>query len=176
MATHFVITATGPDRIGIVNQVTEILIEFGANVEESRMSRLGGEFALILLIALPEDKAVQFPNGIKRLEQIPLTVTVRPTDTSSASAFRGYVPYEIVVTGADHEGIIHQVARYLSAKGINIDNLETQVIYAAGTGTPIFSMSALVQTPASISISELRQNLAQIGNDTGTDIEVRLLV
>ena len=88
----------------------------------------------------------------------------------------GYVPYEIHVTGADQEGIVHRVSHYLSENGINIETLESSVVNAPTTGTPLFSMHGIVQAPVKITLSELRKQLNEIGDEMGTDIEVKLLI
>ena len=53
MRRHLVMTFVGPDQIGIVDRVTRMILEYDGNVEESRMTRLGGEFAMLLLISVP---------------------------------------------------------------------------------------------------------------------------
>ncbi len=170
---HYVITGTGPDRVGLVSQLTRGLTDLGANVEESRMARLGGEFSIILLIALPEDKAKKLQPA---LEKIPLEFHIKLTTPFITEEYTGYVPYEILVTGADHEGIIHSVSDYLSKKKINIVSLETEVIPAPVTGTPMFTMHILIHAPAIQQLSALRRELARIGDELGTDIEVRIPV
>ena len=50
MLHYLVISALGKDRPGIVNQLSNILLDAGCNIVESRMAVLGGEFALMLLI------------------------------------------------------------------------------------------------------------------------------
>ncbi len=52
-----VLTATGPDKLGIVEHVTDVVEEHGGNVEASRMARLGGEFAMLMLVSEPTDRA-----------------------------------------------------------------------------------------------------------------------
>jgi glycine cleavage system transcriptional repressor len=56
MQKTFVLTLTGPDRIGFVEKVTGLLLERGGNVETSRMARLGGEFAILMLAWIPMQK------------------------------------------------------------------------------------------------------------------------
>ena len=53
MPNQIVFTLSGPDRVGIVEEVTRVMVDVGANVETSRMARLGGEFAIIMMAALP---------------------------------------------------------------------------------------------------------------------------
>ena len=52
MKTYLVVTITCPDRPGIVERLTELLVAHAANWEESRMARLGGDFAGIVKIGV----------------------------------------------------------------------------------------------------------------------------
>ncbi len=176
MNQYIVITVAGTDRVGLVDQITKILLEYNSNVEESRMARLGGEFAAIILISIPEKKVKDLAKGLEKLEKLSLTVSSKITQTSDTRRFEGYVPYEIYVTGADQEGIVHRVSHYLSENGINIETLESSVVNAPTTGTPLFSMHGIVQAPAKITLIELRKRLNEIGNEMGTDIDIKMLV
>ena len=54
MATGFVVlTAVGPDRVGIVDDIAGAVSGAGCNIEESKMAVLGGEFAVIMLVSGP---------------------------------------------------------------------------------------------------------------------------
>ena len=67
MQRQFVLTLTGPDRIGIVDRVTRLLLDRGGNVETSRMARLGGEFAILMLVSMA---AEQFAVRQKAAEEL----------------------------------------------------------------------------------------------------------
>ena len=112
---YLVVTVVGPDRRGIVEKIAAVVSGNQANIEESRMARLGGEFAVIMLISLPGAKEEDLLASLDRLKELNLTVLARPTNLSRLEKFQGYVPYEISVIGADHEGIVHSVARYLTS-------------------------------------------------------------
>ena len=56
MQVPLVMTIIGPDRTGLVESVARVVAEHGGNWLESRMCRLGGEFAGILRIELPVEK------------------------------------------------------------------------------------------------------------------------
>lgn len=173
---YLVITTVGPDRRGIVEKVTQIMVSHQANIEESRMARLGGEFAVIMLLSLPEEKRVGLLAGLEALQTFDLTVFSRPTSLTRLEKFQGFVPYEISVVGADHEGIVHSVARYLFEEQIQVESMDTHISRAPNTGTPIFSMYALVAVPPSVTLPALRQKLAGLADDLGVDIEVKLPV
>ncbi|WP_345319305.1 ACT domain-containing protein [Candidatus Villigracilis proximus] len=56
MPKNIVLTLTGRDKIGIVDSVTSVIVKRNGNVNASRMTRLGGEFAMLMLIALPDQE------------------------------------------------------------------------------------------------------------------------
>ena len=49
---HTVITVVGPDSIGIVETIAGAVADLGANIEESRATILGGDFAVIMLVEI----------------------------------------------------------------------------------------------------------------------------
>jgi glycine cleavage system transcriptional repressor len=171
---YLVVTVVGPDRRGIVEKISAVVLDYQANIEESRMARLGGEFAVIMLLSLPGHKEEDLLAGLDNLKQQGLTIVTRQTNLSRLERFQGYVPYEIFVFGADHEGIVHHVAHYLTQERMNIETMDTRVTKAPVTGTPLFSMQATVQTPPDLTIGQLRQKLADVGDELCVDIEVKL--
>jgi glycine cleavage system transcriptional repressor len=173
---YLVVTVVGPDRRGIVEKITAVTLDYRANIEESRMARLGGEFAVIMLLSLPGEREEDLLIGLDRLKEYGLTIITRQTNLSRLERFQGYVPYEISVFGADHEGIVYSVARYLTSERMNIETMDTRVTQAPVSGTPLFSMQAIVQAPPELTISQLRQKLAEVGDELGVDIEVKLPV
>ena len=173
---YLVVTTVGPDRRGTVETISEIMLSHDANVEESRMARLGGEFAVIMLVSLAGEKESELLTGLDSLKEQGLTVITRPTNLSRLEIFQGFVPYEISVIGADHEGIMYSVARYLSVERIQVETVDARITKAPNTGTPIFSMRADVQVPPELTLSQLRDKLSEVGDELGVDIEVKLPV
>jgi glycine cleavage system transcriptional repressor len=173
---YLVVTAVGQDRRGTVEMITDIVVNHFANIEESRMARLGGEFAVIMMLSLSAENQDPLTASLQGLNHKGLMVIARPTDLSRMNKFQGFVPYEISVIGADHEGIVNSVARYLASEQINVEEMDTHVTHAPNTGTPLFSMTARVQAPPNLSLSQLRSKLADIGDELDVDIEVTLPV
>ncbi len=170
---YLMVTTVGPDRRGMVEKITEVILEHQGNIEQSRMARLGGEFAVIMLLSLPEAQEETLLGGLETLEAQDLTIISRPTDLSRLEKFKGYVPYEISTFGADHEGIVHSVAQYLASQRINVETMDTHTTQAPLTGTPLFSMRAIVHAPPKLTLGQLRAKLAEIGDQLGVDIEVK---
>ena len=171
---YFVVTIIGPDQRGLVARITEEIVAHDANIEESHMSRLGGEFAVLMLLSLTNGKSQTLLAGLERLKSDQVKVFVKETDLARLKVFEGFVPYEISVVGADHEGIVHHVAEYLAELRCQIDEMETHVTRAPVSGTPLFSMMAEVQAPPEIGLPQLRDQLEELGDELGVDIGVKL--
>ncbi len=174
MRIGIVFTLTGPDRVGIVEEVTKILLGLGANVETSRMARLGGEFAVLMLALMPEDHMDDIESAFAHLADQGYKVTTSRTLETDTSTFLGWLPYRIEVEGADHEGIIHEIVAGLSARGINIESMETGTIPAPNSGTPLFMMNALVMVPPGLADVDWTATLAEAAAQVNVDIEIAL--
>jgi glycine cleavage system transcriptional repressor len=170
MQTNFVLALTGPDRIGIVDELTGLLLRRGGNVETSRMARLGGEFAVLMLVAMPADRFPGLEDDLEGLATQGYTFTISGTRAAGAGARPGWTAYRIAVAGADHEGIIHEVAHYLSERGINIEAMDSECLPGATSGVPLFSMTAEVVAPPDLDAGELRAGLDAIGRRLNLDI------
>jgi glycine cleavage system transcriptional repressor len=175
MPTNVVFTLTGPDRIGIVEEVTHALLELGGNVGTSRMARLGGEFAILMLVALPEAQADKLDAAFASLVAQGYKVTIGLTAAGRAEEHAGWLPYQIEVTGADHEGIVHEVAAGLSRLNINIESAETCTTSAPESGAPLFTMTAQVAVPPNLAETDWIAALSAAGDESNVDIEVTAL-
>ncbi len=172
MQKHLVFTLSGPDRVGLVEEITEVLLKFQGNVEMSRMARLGGEFAILMLVAIPEGQFDALRQGLRGLRDEGYKVTTSPTERGYATRYNGWLPYQVKVTGADHEGIIHDIARHLADKGINIETMDTGTINAPMSGTPLFTMSAIVVVPPNLPFTEWRADLEDAADKLNVDTDV----
>ena len=172
MQKSFVLTLTGPDHIGIVDRMTGLLLDRGGNVETSRMARLGGEFAILMLVSMPEDRLAGLDADLEGLAAQGYKVTTTPTDRTYAEAHPGWLPYRIEVQGADHEGIIHEVAHYLSGRGVNIESVDSETTPAPISGSPLFAMTAQVVVPPSLAGRGWEAGLEEIGDRLNLEIRV----
>ena len=166
---YVVITAVGPDRPGLVNQLSSLIREAGASIEDSRMAILGGEFAMILLISGPA-------GAIERVKEIPahegdlgLRCIVKETAPHAPS---DYLLYRIEVSGADRPGIVQAIAAILANHGINVATLESRLSYAPFSATPMFMLEATLQVPSKTALSDLRSDLAATCEDENLDFHL----
>lgn len=168
MNEFLVITAIGADRPGIVDDLSRILLENNLNIEDSRMSVLGGEFAIILLVSGNAQAIKQVQDQQQSLEQT-LQLNLLIKSTSGRAASGDTIPYEIKVIGMDHPGIVNRLARFLSQHSINIEDLETESYRAPHTGTPMFAVEMMVDIPSQLATSQLRDDFMALCEELNLD-------
>ena len=170
MTQSLAITAIGADRPGIVNELTEVLLDANLNIEDSRMSVLGGEFAIILLVTGEATSIEQIFNSKSELEKkLQLSLIIKPT--SETPAAKGQARYHIEVEGMDHPGIVHKLANYLSRQHINIVNMQTDSSPAAHTGSPMYSVYMLVDIPADKNTEQVKEEFASECDELNMDVK-----
>jgi glycine cleavage system transcriptional repressor len=162
------ITAIGEDRPGIVDDLTSILLENDLNIEDSRMCVLGGEFAIILLVTGSEAAIAHIQQQHSQLEEtLRLNLIIKPTRKKQLA--QNLIAYNIKVVGMDHPGIVNRLSRFLSSRNINIEDLETDSYPAPHTGTPMFAVTMIVDIPAEIATSKLRDEFIELCDERNLD-------
>lgn len=156
---YLVLTAVGPDRPGLVSEISSLVLNAGANLEDSRMAILGGEFALLVLVSgdEPAMSAVQ-AQGPALGARLGLQLLFQATTSKQAAP--DFAPYRIRVTGVDRPGIVQRVTAVLAGRGVNVASLESRLEYAAESGTPLFILEAALQIPSALALDELKRELS----------------
>ena len=172
MRKNLVMTLTGPDRVGLVDHITQLILEFDGNIEESRMARLGGEFSMLMLVTAPEAKFEALQKKLQDLRGEGFKVSTGQTDRGHAVKFAGWIPYRLTVNGADHEGIIYHLAHFLAEQGIHIEQMDTSMVRAPMSGTPLFVMSAIILVPPDLPQHGWRDELGDIGDKMNVDTDI----
>lgn len=171
MANNIVLTLTGKDKIGLVDQVTSLVVKRNGNVESSRMAHLGGEFAMLMLVKVPTADVSELDNDFQPMRREGYQITLVQTDDEGRK-FAGWLPYEIEVTGADHEGIIQQISHHLASQGINIESMDTSSTPAPMSGTPLFMMKGVVLVPPKISFNDWSDALEEVRDTLNVNVKV----
>lgn len=174
MSKNIVLTLTGHDKVGIVDNVTSLIVKHGGNVESSRMARLGGEFAMLVLISMAENELAGLDNDFAQLRAEGYQVLLMLTE-DEAGKYAGWLPYEIEVTGADHEGIIREIAHQLASQGINIESMDTSATPAPMSGTPLFMMKGIVLVPPKLNFHDWSDALEDIGDRLNVNVVVGMV-
>ena len=172
--SYVVLTAIGPDRSGLVDNISEYVYQHGGNVEGSRMARLGGEFAIIMFISGEPSATTAIENDIETLiHGAKLICYIKPTAAPEEHRPQGLaLPYELSVHSMDHPGIVRAVAHQLAERGVNIESLDTFVDSAPHTGTTVFHLRARLSLPAQLNIPKFRAELETLAESLNVDINL----
>ena len=166
--TYLVLTAVGPDRPGLVSEIASAIHAAGANLEDSRMAILGGEFALLVLLSGPEAAAASVEKAATPLgEKLGLRVLSKRTGRGQSKQFS---PYRISVTGLDRPGIVMLVSEILARRGVNVASLESRLTYVPESGTPMFVLEAQLQVPSEVVLTELQRELSAQCDDESLEL------
>lgn len=173
---YLVLSALGPDRPGLVAQVTSYLTHRGANIEDSRMAILGAEFGIMVLVSGSDAEMAAVERDRPQLESdTGLGVLTRPTKSPEEHRRSAVIPCLVTAEALDHEGIVRAIATRIAELGINIVSLETSAYNAPVTGSPLFRLEALVDVPRGTAISRVREAMAEVAQAENVDVEVRSL-
>jgi glycine cleavage system transcriptional repressor len=168
MSEQLVITALGDDRPGIVDELSNTLFRHNLNIEDSRMSVLGGEFAVLLLVSGEQASIDDFVADTAKLEQS-LNMKILVKVTSSTGSKPSMVPYTVEVVAIDHPGIVHKLASFFSSRQINIVDLHTERYAAAHTATPMFAVNMTIGIPTDMQIKALRDEFINMCDELNLD-------
>jgi glycine cleavage system regulatory protein len=170
MTRMLVMTVIGPDRPGLVESVAELVAGHGGNWLESRMSRLGGQFAGILRVEVPSEKEVALVSALKQLQERGLTTVVHPDQSKPTAGAARLSGLEIV--GQDRPGIVREISRALADFDVNVEELQTECASAAMSGETLFKARAKLSIPKTCDIAALRTELERIAEDLIVEISL----
>lgn len=170
MRSQLVLTLIGHDRPGLVETIAAEVARHDGNWEESRMVRLAGHFAGLLRVSMPADAAQPLADALARLTHTGLKLLVEPAATPPASGPGRQLQLELV--GNDRAGIVRDLARVLSQRKVNVEELETSCEAAPMAGGTLFRAHARVHVPDAVSLDELRTALESLADDLMVELTV----
>jgi glycine cleavage system transcriptional repressor len=157
MSQLIVISAVGTDRTGVVQDLTKVILACGGNIEESRMTTLGREFAMLLLVSGNWHTLSRLEQGLDKLrESSDLTIAVKETDEEDR------MPYAVDIVALDQQGIVFNLANFFATRDIEIADVATRSYAAAHTGAPMFAVQMAVNVPSTIHVAQLRDEFLEL--------------
>jgi glycine cleavage system regulatory protein len=164
--TSLILTVVGPDRPGLVRALAEAVAGRGGSWLESRMSRLAGQFAGIVLVEAPD----ALLDDLRGLEREGLRITAQP-GTTAVPIPPASPRLALAVVGNDRPGIVRDISQVLAASEVNIEELTTGVVSGSFSGEPLFRVTAFVRAPDATAVDAVRAGLEALGNELMVDIQ-----
>jgi glycine cleavage system regulatory protein len=176
MAT-FTLTCIGDDRAGLVSDLSAPIRAHGASWNRSQMARLGGKFAGILLIDVPDARADALASDLAALKDAGLVVTLERTDEPSVqpaveSGVESALRWSLELLGADRPGIVAEVSAALAREHVSIEELATDVRDAPMAGGQLFEARAVLVAPPAADVDAVRTLLEAIADELMVEINL----
>ena len=159
MEQQLAVTAIGPDRAGLIRDMSKIVTDASGNILESRMIALGSEFAILMLISGNWHSISKIRERLEALQgRDELTLTIRDSLPRAGIAA---APYVIDIVSLDHEGIVLGLSNFFASKDLEIAELNSRRYNAPHTGAAMFSVQMTVNIPAGMQVSALRDEFLE---------------
>jgi glycine cleavage system transcriptional repressor len=169
--SQLIISAVGPDRPGIVGELTSQLHAAGGNILDSRMVNLRGQFALMILLEISEDAAArlsrELPASASKIG-LNLFINAQAAGTKSIDGLR----YRLKTYSMDQPGIVARLTNLLRQHGVNIEELVAHQESAAFAGSPLFLTEMHVTIPPTVQLRALRADLEAVCNQLNCDVDL----
>lgn len=163
---QLLLTLIGEDREGLVSALSSVVAEHDGNWLESQMARLGGMFAGVALVDVPDEKVEALTAAVGQLGDLRVEVT----EAGTAPEVVG-TPVVLHVVGNDRSGIVSEVSRALASKGVGIDEMHSSTRPAPMADTTLFEATAQVRLPEGVDVAEVREALEAIATELMVDLD-----
>lgn len=178
-----IINAVGEDRLGIVSDISKLVIDCGGNVGESVAGRLGSHFSLMMLVSIPPNQLSALKEKVRAVPDLDAAVFDAKESAASAAMKKtpsvGYAG-KFALEGADNPGIVHKVTSALARNSLNIDQLHTEQELAPYGGAVLFKMRGVVVATAPLAknfdVTKIKNELAELGDELNCDVTLEDLV
>lgn len=134
MTKWYMVVVVGPDRSGIVAHVTAALHDGGCNLGETSMTRLGGNFTMMLMVQSDGRESTLRKLLAPVIESLGLHLHI----DSIKGELHHHVDPDVSITlfGEDRRGIVAHATAALAEAGLHILSLESDV--AGSEAEPIY--------------------------------------
>ncbi len=170
MLSTLVLTLIGADGPGLVRTIAATIADHGGNWLESRMCRLGGQFAGIVRAEIESARADELSRALEGLASRGLRVTVQREDSAAPAATGTRATLDLV--GQDQPGILRQITGTLASHGLNIEELSSERTDAPMGGGTLFQARATVRAPAAADLAAVRLDLEKIAADLMVELKL----
>jgi glycine cleavage system transcriptional repressor len=173
--SKYAVAVVGRDRPGIAAAVASALYEARANIEDSRMSILGGHFAMMLVVSLEDDDGAGTLNAELAAvrERMGLEHALAEQVEDATGDARPAPTHVLTVYGADHPGIVAAVCDALAARAVNIDDLATRVV--GSEQQPVYTLICELTLPGALEPAALSADLDGVAVAQGVEVSLREL-
>jgi glycine cleavage system regulatory protein len=170
MHCSYIITFISDDRPGLVEIIANTVRKCDGNWQESRLSQLGGKFAGLILVSVPQSGAAALVQALSDLNQGDISVSV--TETAKKTTSPDVRTVSLSIIGPDRSGIVQEVSRALTGHRINVIEMDSKVSSAPMSAEMLFEARISASVPEILDVEQLRDSLDSIADQMTLEIEM----
>lgn len=165
---YLVISAIAKQQSIAFDSLTETCTQAGCNIDNIRMTLMGEEICVILLLSGTWGSIAKLEAALPLLEtKLPIQLMIKRTTSLEIS--QKSIPYAIQISGLDKPGILHELISFLSQHNISIIDIQTETHYVARCLSKICTLNFSIMIPESEHISQLRDKFLMYCEDRNLD-------
>ncbi|MFP4540349.1 MAG: glycine cleavage system protein R [Opitutales bacterium] len=171
---RLVLTVLGPDRPGLVADVASAIAAAGGNWMESRMVRLGGQFAGLVEAEIPAHARSAVDSALEDLRGRGLRLTVEAVIGPDLTPGPEEQELRLELLTPDRPGILREVTTLLAQYRLNVEELATGFEAAPWSGELLFRARLRVRGSrhAAVDVDALRQAIEDTAAGMMLDLTV----
>ncbi len=171
MDSVLILTISGRDRVGLVEQLAGIVASHGGNWEHCRLAHLAGRFAGLLQVRVTADRQLPLEAALRGIDGLDVMIANGEADSPPpAPGQGGELAMELL--GSDHPGIVREVFHALAEAAVNVEELITATETAPDSGAALFRAQARLACTADMDLESLREALQAIAADVMVDLNL----
>ena len=174
MKKYMILFLIGKDRSGIIDDVSSMLFEQGANIEDSHMASMGGHFSIMTLFSCSMEQAETIKTGLIKLKKLGLKTSLYDAEDPSDFPTHTGLPLKIEIRAMDHPGIVQRVVHILRHHKANISYLNTQTTRAPFSGDALFNITLEAMVPADKPVATIKKGLNVLAGDINLDLSFKM--
>lgn len=170
---QIILVATGTDRSGLLDDISLYLHDRHVNIQESRVSLLRGQFALLLLLGGEEENVALIEQNIGELsEKVGVHLEARSAD---AAACIDCTPLRLTASGDDPAETVYRLSHLMRVLNVNIENIETNSTKGAAGVKGSFSLEMDLSVPRATPVMMLKQYVQSLADELTIQCDVKNL-
>jgi glycine cleavage system regulatory protein len=167
MDSVLILTVSGPDRPGLVDELSRVVASHGGNWEHCRMAHLNGRFAGLLQVRAASGDSDALARELRALPGLEVTVAAGAAEHPPPDRL-----FHIEIVGGDHPGIVRDIFSEIAAAGINVEELGTDTVNAPESGEILFKARARLGAPAGLDIHTVLRRIEAVAEDVMVDVRL----
>nr|CAA6808323.1 MAG: ACT domain protein [uncultured Thiotrichaceae bacterium] len=172
MQVSLVLTVLSDDQSGLVQRISEVLVEHEANWTESRMVHLAGKFAGLLQATVAQDKLEALKAGLQGLQAShAINILIEQVGAEALAAIEPAEELTLKVLGQDMPGIVNRITEALANLKVNVEELTSEQRSAPMSAEKLFYANITMGLPEGVSADDVQDALEGLSEQLMVDLQ-----